>query len=51
MWRLALSPDLKDGLTTMLETWTIDQALDAHAALNFLEARRAEQYEQATKKP
>ncbi len=31
----------------MLTTWTIDQALDAHAVLNYLEAQEAEAYQNA----
>jgi len=38
VWRLVLSEHIKDSLPTILNEWTLDQALDAHEALDYLDA-------------
>ena len=38
MWRLVLSEHIQDSLPTILNEWTMDQALDAHEALDYLDA-------------
>jgi len=37
VWRLVLSEHLSDSLPTILNEWTLDQAMDAHEALDYLE--------------
>jgi hypothetical protein len=38
VWRLVLSEQINDSLPTILNDWTLDQALDAHEALDYLDA-------------
>ena len=38
VWRLVLSEHIHDSLPTILRDWTLDQALDAHEALDYLDA-------------
>jgi len=38
VWRLVLSEHINDSLPTILNDWTLDQAADAHEALDYLDA-------------
>ena len=42
MWRLVLAEHITDSLDTILNRWSIDDAADAHDALDYLDAVRAE---------
>jgi hypothetical protein len=42
VWRLVLSEHINDSLPTILNDWTLDQALDAHEALDYIEALKDE---------
>lgn len=37
VWRLVLSESISDSLVQILNEWTLDQAADAHDALNYME--------------
>ena len=44
VWRLVLSEHISDSLPTILRDWTLDQGLDAHEALDYLDALKRESY-------
>lgn len=37
VWRLVLSEHITDSLPTILNEWTLDHALDAHEALDYMD--------------
>jgi len=37
VWRLVLSEHLNETLHDILHDWTLDQAMDAHEALDYLD--------------
>ena len=44
VWRLVLSEHISDSLPTILRDWTLDQGLDAHEALDYLDALKRESH-------
>lgn len=44
MWRIALSEHISDSLQTILNQWTLDEIMDAHDALDYLDALIEEAY-------
>jgi len=44
VWRIALSEHISDPLQTILTQWTLDDMMDAHDALDYLDALAEESY-------